>query len=55
MRIRRKEWEAMKKKIADLERKVQSLQPDSKTIAQKFQKILSEQTSEQSADNQEKL
>ena len=46
MRIRRKEWEAMKKKIADLERKVQSLQPDTSIISRKLQEILSEQTSE---------
>lgn len=46
MRIRRKEWETMKKKIADLERKVQSLQPDTPIISRRLQEILSEQASE---------
>ena len=55
MWVRKKDWEAINKKVADLEAKNQSLQPDTQIISQRFQEILSEQTSEQSSDNQGKL
>ena len=45
MWIRRKKFLELEKRVADLEEKVQRVLPDSKVVAQRFQRAFSEQVS----------